>query len=783
MKKTSGSAQEAGRVEDFRLVRGEGRFSDDVCLAGQLSAVFVRSPHAHARVLAVDSAAAQDAPGVVDVLTAADLDAAGVTNMSGHPPIEGRDGRSVAVPERPPLARERVMYVGDPVAMVVAETRAAAEDAAELVTVDYEELPSVIGAEHALSPEAPELWPEAPGNLALDWPGPLPSEENEAAVEQVLSTAEHRVRIRTDNQRLAGAPLEPRGATAAFDSESGRYTLHCGTQGTVHLRTPLARIMGVEDRAIRVLTDDVGGAFGLKSPVYPEYPALLVAAKKLGRPVHWMSTRSEAFVTDNHGRDVVVIGELALDDQGRFLALKVDAIANMGSYMGSNGARIATNNFSRCFPTVYSIPKVAIGMRCVFTNTTPTGPYRGAGRPEANYLMERLVAAAARATGIDSIALRRRNLTPPGAMPYATPVGTTIDSGAFEAILDKALELAAHDTFEARRQAAAGEGRLRGLGLSCFLEHAGGLPTESLEIAFAGPSTTKPDRIVLSLGAQSTGQGHATVFRDVLAQQLEIEPRLVAVRQGDSDLELQAFATVASRSATTVSTTAVKAVELLKTKGRALAADILEAAESDLVYSGGAFAVAGTDRRVDLFALAGEAALRKAKGTLEEDLDTRLTTNDTPQTFPNGCHIAEVEIDPETGRTQLLSYVAVDDCGTVLNPMLVEGQLIGSLAQGFGQALMERIVYDPDSGQLMTGTFNDYAMPIAGAMPPVTLAEHPVPCLTNPLGVKGVGEAGTTAAIAAVMNAIADAIPEGRGNDMQMPATPEKVWRACRARA
>ena len=288
---------------------------------------------------------------------------------------------------------------------------------------------------------------------------------------------------------------------------------------------------------------------------------------------------------------------------------------------------------------------------------------------------------------------------------------------------------------------------------------------------------------MLSLGAQSTGQGHATVFRDVLAQQLEIEPRLVAVRQGDSDLELQAFATVASRSATTVSTTAVKAVELLKTKGRALAADILEAAESDLVYSGGAFAVAGTDRRVDLFALAGEAALRKAKGTLEEDLDTRLTTNDTPQTFPNGCHIAEVEIDPETGRTQLLSYVAVDDCGTVLNPMLVEGQLIGSLAQGFGQALMERIVYDPDSGQLMTGTFNDYAMPIAGAMPPVTLAEHPVPCLTNPLGVKGVGEAGTTAAIAAVMNAIADAIPEGRGNDMQMPATPEKVWRACRARA
>ena len=774
MEGKAGREVRAGRVEDLRLIRGEGRFSDDIHRAGQLIGVFVRSPHAHARILEVDVAAARAAPGVVDVLTAGEMDAADVRDISGHLPLEGRDGRKVVVPPRAPLARDRVLHVGDPVVLVVAETGLAAEDAAERVAIRYDELPSVTDTEAAANPGAPQLWPEAQGNVALDWPGPVSSPENEAEVARIIADAPHRVRVKETNQRLAGAPLEPRGATAEFDPKSGRYTLFCGTQGTLPLRGPLALMMGVDAKAIRVITDDVGGGFGLKTPVYPEYPPLLVAARRLGRPVHWMSTRSESFVSDNHGRDVVATGELALDADGRFLALKIDAIANMGGYLSSNGAQIATGNFSRCFPTVYRIPKIAIGMRCVFTNTTSTGPYRGAGRPEANYLMERLVDAAARATGIDPIKLRRRNFAPPEAMPYATPVGTKIDSGEFEAILDQALGLARYASFEQRRKASAAEGKLRGIGVSCFLEHAGALPTESAEVAFTGP-----ERITLSLGAQSTGQGHATVFRDVLARQLEIAPDSIVVRQGDSDLELPGFPTVASRSATTVSATMVKAVEVLIAKGRRIAAGVLEAAEDDIAYTDGSFEVAGTDRRIGLFQLAETAAEKKAAGEIEEGLDTRVTT-DTPQTFPNGCHIAEVEIDPDTGHVRLAAYVAVDDCGTVLNHMLVEGQVMGSLAQGFGQALMERLVYDRQSGQLLTGTFSDYAMPLAEQMPPLVAVEHPVPCTTNPLGVKGVGEAGTTAAIAAVMNAIADAIPECRGVDMQMPATPEKVWRACR---
>jgi carbon-monoxide dehydrogenase large subunit len=471
---------------------------------------------------------------------------------------------------------------------------------------------------------------------------------------------------------------------------------------------------------------------------------------------------------------VIATGELPLDADGRFLALKADAIVNLGAYLSANGAFIGTVNFARCFPTVYAIPKIAIAMRCVFTNTMSTGPYRGAGRPEANYLMERLVEEAARETGIDPIALRRLNFLPPDAMPHATPVGTVIDSGAFEAIFDKALKLADHAAFEERRRVSAANGRLRGIGVSCFLEHAGGQPTESADLSFTGPR-----QLALSHGVQSTGQGHATVFRDMLAGQLGIDPETVVVRQGDSDFELPGFPTVASRSATVVSATTFKAVERLVAKGRRVASMLLEAAEDDIVYAGGVFEVAGTDRRIGLFELAEAAAQKKAAGEIEESLDTRVTA-DTPQTFPNGCHIAEVEVDPDTGHVRIVNYVAVDDCGTVLSHMLVEGQVMGSLTQGFGQALMERLVYDPESGQLMTGAYTDYAMPLAADMPPLVVAEHPVACTTNPMGVKGVGEAGTTASIAAVMNAIADAIPEGRGRHMQMPATPEKVWRACK---
>ena len=534
----------AGRVEDLRLITGEGRFSDDLRLPDQVFAVFVRSPHAHARIVGIEIAEARAAPGVVAVLTAADMDRAGVGNVSVPPPLTGRGGRKLVVPHRPALARDRVMHVGDAVALVIAESAAAAHDAAELVAVDYDELPAVTEAEVALRPGAPVLWPEAPGNVAVDW---VAHEAHDAAVARLLAEAPHRVRVTAVNQRLAGVPLEPRAATAAFDPATGRYTLHAGSQGAGALRAQLAQVMGVEPGKIRVLTEDVGGAFGLKTPAYPEYPALMAAAKMLGRPVHWAASRSESFVSDNQGRDTVATAELALDAEGRFLALKVDTVANMGAYLSSGGANIATSNFSRCFSTVYRIPAISIGVVCAFTNTVPTGPYRGAGRPEANYVMERLVDAAARQTGLDPIAIRRRNLIRPEAMPYTTPLGATIDSGEFETILDKALAAANHATFEERRASAAAHGKLRGLGISMFLEHAGAMGTESADLSFPGQG-----RLTLGLGVQSSGQGHATVFRDLLADRLGVHADTITVREGDSDFGLKGMASVASRSAMTV---------------------------------------------------------------------------------------------------------------------------------------------------------------------------------------------------------------------------------------
>lgn len=771
-----GNAQGGGRVEDFRLITGAGRFADDLHLAGQLFAVFVRSPHAHARIVALDSTAALRAPRVVDVLTAKDMDAAGIGSLSAAPPMTGRDGRGLVVPRRPALVSDLVRHVGDAVALVIAETPTAALDAAELVAVTYEELPAVTNAEAALNADATQVWPEAPGNIAIDWPGPVPDATNDAEVDRILNAAQHRISIKVVNQRVAGVPMEPRGATATFDETSGRFTIHVGSQGAGPLRAQLAATMRIEPQNIRVLTEDVGGGFGLKSPIYPEYPALMAAARKLGRPVHWMATRSESFLTDNQGRDNVTFAELALNSDGRFLALRIDAIANVGAYVSGLSVFIATSNFGRCFPTVYDISKIAIGVRCAFSNTVPTGPYRGAGRPEANYVIERLVDAAARQTGIDPVTLRRRNLLRPDAMPHATAVGTVIDSGDFEAILDRALALAEYSAFDARRQQAEARGMLRGIGLSMLLEHAGGMPLEGADIAFS-----KNGQIVLGLGVQSNGQGHATLYRDLLADQLAISPENVIVRQGDSDLDLKGGPSVASRSTMTAGAAVVTAVERLIAKGKRFAAVALEVAETDVVYSAGAFEVVGTDRSIGLLDLAMRAAAMKERGEIEESFDTRAEV-ETPQSFPNGCHVAEVEIDPETGHVRVVNYVAVDDCGTVLNHTLVEGQVLGGLAQGIGQALLEEVVYAPENGQVVTGTFNDYAMPRAEVMPPVAAVEHPVPCRTNPLGVKGVGEAGTTGSLAAIMNAIANAIPGGRGDDLQMPATPEKVWRACASR-
>jgi len=769
-------AQYQPRLEDDPLVRGLGRYAADAPLTGQTYAYFVRSPHAFADIRSIDTEAAKAVPGVLAVLTATDME--GIGNISQHPPLAGRGGQKLIIPHRPALAGETVRHVGEAVAVVVAETLTAAQDGAEAVIVDYEERTPVVDLREAVRDGAPQVWPEAPGNIAVDWPGPAKDPDaNAQEIDRIIASAKHVARVSLVHQRILVQSMEPRGATASYDPADDSYFLRCCSQSARALRDGLAPILGVPNPRLRVVTEDVGGAFGLKTGPYPEYLAILVAARKIGRPVHWMSNRAEAFLSDNHARDAYSDVELALDERGKFLALRVRHLGSMGAFIGAVGANIQTVNLTRCLPGMYDIPMIDIAVRCVFTNTTTTAPYRGAGRPEANFILERVIDEAARMTGIDPIKLRRRNLIKSSAMPYKTAVGTTIDSGEFETVLDKALALADHDGFKQRRREAAKRGKYRGFGISCMLEHAGGFPLEGTALSFPGG-----EHLVLGLNVQSTGQGHATVFNPMLAERLGIKPELIEHRHGDSAMEIAGYASVGSRSAMTVSHALIKTVEALLNKGKTIAATVLETAETDIEYRDGRFGVVGTDRSVTLFDLAARAKEMKKRGEIPEDLDTK-TNAETPLTFPNGCHIAEVEIDPKTGEMALVAYAAVDDCGRPLNTMIVEGQTHGSIAQGLGQAMLENAIYDSSGGQLVTGSFMDYAMPRASDMPAFKDAIHSVPATTNPLGVKGAGEAGTTAAIAAVMNAIADAIPGGAGAHLDMPATPEKLWQACQRAA
>src|SRR5713101_2859795 len=733
-------AQHQPRLEDGPLVRGLGRYADDAPLAGQAQAYFVRSPHAFADIRSIDTSAAKAVPGVLAVLTGADMDEAKIGNVSQHPPLAGRGGAKLIIPHRPALVGKTVRHVGEAVAVVIAQTLTAAQDAAELVAVDYQERTPAVDLREAIRPGAPQVWPEAPGNIAVDWPGLAPDPDaNAKEVERVIASAKHVARVSVVHQRIMVASMEPRGVTASYDPAGESYFLRCCSQSARALRDGLAPILGVPNQRLRVLTEDVGGAFGLKTGPYPEYVAGLVAARKLGRPVHWMSNRAEAFLSDDHARDAYSDVELALDERGKFLALRIRHLGNMGAYIGAVGANIQTVNLTRCLPGMYDIPLIDIGVRCVFTNTTTTAPYRGAGRPEANFILERVIDEAARVTGIDPVKLRRRNLIKTSAMPYKTAVGTTIDSGEFETVLDKALALADHDGFKQRRREAAKRGKYRGPGISCMLEHAGGFPIEGTEVKFPGG-----EALMLNLNVQSTGQGHATVFNPLLAERLGIRPELITHQHGDSAMEIAGYASVGSRSAMTVSHALIKTVEAMLTKGKSIAAAALEAAEADIEYRGGRFAVVGTDRGASLFDLAERAKEMKKRGEIPEDLDTKVNA-ETPLTFPNGCHIAEVEIDPATGALALVSYAAVDDCGNALNRMIVEGQTHGSIAQGLGQALMENAIFDISGGQLITGSFMDYAMPRADDMPLFKEDLHLVPARTNPLGVKGAGEAGTTA--------------------------------------
>ena len=756
------------RFEDRRLLTGAGHFVDDEAAAGQAYGVFVRSPHACAAIGAIDTAAAGGHRGVLAVLTARDMEQAGIGNLTIAAPVPGPD--RLVVPHRPALAADCVRHVGEAVALVIAESEAAARDAAERVAVEYHEREAVTEVDRAVTAAAPLLWPQAPGNVALDWHGPGTDEANSRILDRIFADAAYLARVTVSNQRIIVAPLEPRAALAIYDPDADRFMLSCASQSVFVLHSHLCRTLGVEPERLRVLSGDVGGAFGMRIAPYPEYPALLIAARRIGRPVRWVATRSEAFLTDNQARDTVTEASLALDAEGRFLGLRIDAMANMGAYLTSHAAFISTVNFNRCLPAMYHIPRLSVRIRCVFTNTVPTGPYRGAGRPEANYCLGRLVDEAARVTGIDRIELRRRNLITPAMMPYRTPVGTTYDSGDFPAIVEAALEHADVSGFPARRARSAAGGKRRGLGISCFLEIAGGQPGEGAEIGFPGGS-----RLLLAIGVQPSGQGHATLYRRLVAEQLGIPVEQVELAIGDSAKTVASAGAVASRSTMSVGGAVVEAVAGVIDKGRRIAAQLLEAAEADIVYGDGFFAIAGTDRRLSLFEVAERAADLSAAGAAPETLDTRRTA-DVPPSFPNGCHIAEVEIDLETGVVELVAYNAVDDCGNVLQPVLVEGQVQGGIAQGVGQALLEAGVYDIASGQLLAGSFMDYAMPRADDLPHLGSALHPVPCRSNALGVKGVGEAGTTAALAAVMNAVADAVPEATSLDM--PVTPARVWQA-----
>jgi carbon-monoxide dehydrogenase large subunit len=762
------------RVEDDPLVRGLGRFVDDVEKQGVAYAVFVRSPHAHARIVSIDAKDALAAPGVLAVLTAADMDKAGTGNVARPVPFKGRDGKPAVISQRDPLARDKVRHVGEAVAVVVAETPLQALDASEHVAVEYDELPAVIDAVDAGKPDAPQIFDDVPGNLAVDWPGMIvDGGANADDVERIISAAPHVIRQTLTHQRLVVASMEPRGGMGSYDPATDKYTLHCCTQGAGPMQETVAGIMNWPKDKLRVTTDDVGGAFGMKSGPYPEYAVLLVAARTVGRKVHWMSSRSEAFNTDNQARDGVTVGELAMDERGKFLALRVRHVQNLGAYATTAGLTLGTVNYARCFPTVYRIPKIDFASRNMYTNTVPTGAYRGAGRPEANYLMERLIDEAARITGIDRATLRKRNFIPASAMPYKNALGVTFDSGEFPAVFDKAVALADYDNFKKRRREAKSRGKLRGIGISCFLEHSGGYPTEGALLTFSGNTLT------IGLNVGNTGQGHATVYPKIVADKLDIPVQQIRHRQGDTDMDLKGFPSVASRSSMTAGSATVRAVEAMVEKGKKIAAHVLEAADGDIAYRAGSFEVVGTDRRIGLFELAARAEELKTAGEIAENLDTKVAT-DTPLAFPNGCHIAEVEIDPETGWLEVVSYSAVDDCGNVLDHTLVEGQMHGGLAQGLGQVLFENAVYDRDSGQLVTGSFMDYAMPRAHNMPPIIRdASHPVPATTNPLGVKGAGEAGTTGALAAIMNAIADAVPGKATAAMDMPATIEKIWLAC----
>lgn len=764
-----GIGQPINRVEDARLLTGQGRYTADIDIEGQAFGHVLRSPYAHARIVDIDMRAALDMPGVLAIYTADDIRREGLGTIQCLAPTTQPDGSVQPLPTHPVLADGKVRHVGDPVAFVVAETADQAHDVAEAIMVEYDPLRAAANPMAAIEPGVPPVHNEAPGNVSFRW-----EKGDREKTDALFADAAHIVRTRLINNRIVVAPIETRAAIGGWDGE--RFTLHTPSQGPHSLRRQLANdIFKMPEEAFHLVTPDVGGAFGMKIFLYAEQVLVLLAARELGRPVKWVAERAaDAFLSDSHGRDQVNNVEMALDGDGQFLALRVNNYANMGAYLSNFAPYIPTDCGVLMNNGVYRFQAMHVSVTGVFTNTVPVDAYRGAGRPEAIYLLERTVDAAASQLGIDPAELRRRNFIGTEQMPFTTVIGATYDSGDFDRNLEDALGRADHDGFAARKAESGARGRLRGMGIAHYIENCGSGSEET------GRMRVEPDgSVIFSIGTQDNGQGHQTAYGQIIADRLGIDIARVRVIQGDTDLVPTGMGTGGSRSLPVGGVSCDLAAGDLIEKGKRIAAEVLEAAVEDIEFAEGAFAIAGTDRAASLADIARAAAdpANLPQGD-EPGLTGEGTHGTTIYTFPNGCHVCEVEVDPETGQVTLDRYTAVDDFGKVINPKLLASQVYGGIGQGVGQALHEACVYD-DDGQLLSGSFMDYGLPRADDLPDIAFAYHEdAPCTTNPLGLKGSGEAGAVAAPPAVMNALLDALSERGVTAIDMPATPQSVWRA-----
>jgi aerobic carbon-monoxide dehydrogenase large subunit len=762
-----GVGQPVRRKEDDTLVRGNGKYTDDFSLPGQAYAWMVRSSHAHGIIKGIETSAAKAMPGVLGVWTAADLASANYKPFVCGLPLKNRDGSPLLQTNRMPLATDKVRFVGDPVAFVVAETVAAARDAAEAVEVHIEPLPAVTNAAEAAKPGAPQLYDHIPNNVALDF-----HYGDSAKIDVAFASAAHVTKLDMVNTRVAVVSMEPRVALGHYDKTKDRYIIQVPTQGVSGNKAIIARILNVPSEKVRVLTANVGGSFGMKNLNYPEYTCILHAAKALGRPVKWTDERSTSFLSDSHGRSQLIHGELALDADGKFLAVRLSGYGNLGAYITGVAPGPLSLNTTKNLASVYRTPLLGVDIKTVLTNTTLMGAYRGAGRPEANYFMERLIDRAADEMRIDRLTLRKRNFIKSTQLPFAAASGVTYDSGDFGGVFSKAVEISDYANFAKRKRESRKNGKLRGIAVGSYLEVTAPPSGELGKITFEPEGTVR-----LTTGTLDYGQGHATPFAQVLSAQLGVPFEKIALEQNDSDLVRFGNGTGGSRSITATGTAIVEASALVVEKGKKAAAHFMEAAESDIEFAGGRFTIAGTDRSIGIMELAERLRDGKVPEGVPSSLDIDHATKEIPSTFPNGCHVAEVEIDPETGVVKIVRYSGVNDFGTIVNPMIVAGQLHGGVAQGIGQALMEEINYD-SSGQPITGSFMDYALPRAEDIPPIVVGDHPSPAKSNPLGTKGCGEAGCAGSLTTIVNAVLDALSDYGIKQIDMPLTPEKVWRA-----